>query len=179
MIRCHSAHRCACITCPTCTWRHALHVSRRILASSTGPLYSSTLLTEVPSPTPVPAFRTHLRNAVDHLRRRHPQWRNFSLSLWLTRTNQLQGIAALGTLGPAEVSEKLGSRWPITLRPIEVEDLRVEIYRTLRRVWAEEVAERRYQPVSLYVGPRRVHKSPECQTVLTLGADEPMPVLIG
>jgi hypothetical protein len=51
----------------------------------------------------------------------------------------------------------------MTLCPIAEEDLRVEVYRTLRRVWVGDGVGRRYQPVSIYVGPRRVWAVPECQ----------------
>jgi hypothetical protein len=145
---------------------------------STSPFYVVTLSTQVSSPASIPEFRTQLRNAIDHLRRRHPLWRDLSLNLWLTRTNQLRGVVALGTLGSQEVCEKLGTHWPVTLRRIEAEDLRVEVYSVLRRVWAGETEGRRYQPLSLLVGPRRIRMVPECQNVLTHAADEPMPVLI-
>jgi hypothetical protein len=75
---------------------------------------------------------------------------------------------------------KLGFRWPLALRPIDAEDLRVQVYKTLRRVWAGEGLGQGYQPVSIYVGPRRVWPGPECQNVLTQSLrGEPMPMLIG
>jgi hypothetical protein len=83
----------------------------------------------------IPATRVQLRNAIDHLRRHNLRWRIISLHLWLTQTGTLSGIACLGTLGPAEVTEKLGTRWSMALRPIAAEDLREQVYRTLRRVW--------------------------------------------
>jgi hypothetical protein len=68
----------------------------------------------------------------------------------------------------------------MTLSPISPEDLRVEVYRTLLRVWLDEGWGRRYQPISIYVGPKRERVEPECQNVLTQQRlDEPMPVLIG
>ncbi len=180
MAHCHSAHRCARLDCPACVWRHSLHVTRRILTASTGPLYTITLTLPDLSPSTILTTRIQVRNSVDHLRRRYPPWRDLSLHLWLTRSGNLEGIASLGTLGPAEVQEKLGSRRPMKLCPIVAENLRVEVYRTLLRVWVGEGVSRRYQPVSLYVGPRRVQAVPECQNNLTFGpAHEPMPLLIG
>jgi hypothetical protein len=180
MAHCHSAHRCARITCPTCTWRHALRQTRRILAISTGPLHTITLTTPNLSFSTIPITRVQLRNAIDHLRRHSSLWRGFSLHLWLTRSGKLEGIASLGTLGTQEVTEKLRLRWPMTLRPIIAEDLRVEVYRTLQRVWVEEGLGRGYQPFALYVGPRRMRAAPKCQNVLTWqGPDEPMPMFVG
>ncbi len=179
MPRCHSAHRCARTACPKCAWRYSLHVTRRILAISTGPLYTITISPPERSPTTIPITRVQIRNSVDHLRRRYPLWRDFTAHLWLTQTGTLSGIVALGTLGPAEVQEKLGSRWSMALLPIAAEDLRVAVYRTLRRVWVEEGLGRGYQPVSIFVGPRRVQAVPECQNVLTRSvADDPMPMSI-
>jgi hypothetical protein len=67
----------------------------------------------------------------------------------------------------------------MALLPIAAEDLRVAVYRTLRRVWVEEGLGRGYQPVSIFVGPRRVQAVPECQNVLTRSvADDPMPMSI-
>jgi hypothetical protein len=155
-------------------------VSRRILATSTGPHYTIILPTPDLSPSEIPTTRVQLRNAIDHLRRRYPPWRDYTAHLWLTRTGNLNGIVSLGTLGPQEVTEKLGTRWPMTLSPLAAEDLRVEVYRALRRVWAEGGAGRRYQPVSIHVGPRRMRSVPKCQNVLTQGQpDEPMPLFIG
>ncbi len=155
-------------------------MSRRILTTSTGPLYSISITTPDPSPVAIPTIRIQIRNAIDHLRRQHPRWRDFTARLWLAQKGTLSGIASLGTLGPAEVVEKLGSRWPMTLLPIVAEDLRVEVYRTLRRVWIGEGVGRRYQALSIFVGPRRVRAVPERQNVLTRWrAVEPIPVLIG
>jgi hypothetical protein len=180
LTRCHSAHRCALTTCPTCTWRHSLHQTRRILAISPGPLYAITISDPDLSPTTIPITRIQLRNAVDHLRRRYRRWRDLSVHLWLTRTGNLNGIVSLGTLGPTEVVEKLGLRWPMTLSSISPEDLRVHVYRTLRRVWVGEGVERRYQAVALSVGPRRMRAVPECPVDWTWsGFGEPMPMLIG
>jgi hypothetical protein len=86
-------------------------------------------------PSTISTTRVQIRNLIDHLRRRYPPWQDFSLHLWLTRSGNLSGIGALGTLGPAEVAEKLGSRCSLTLRPIAAEELRVTAYRTLRQVW--------------------------------------------
>jgi hypothetical protein len=86
----------------------------------------------------------------------------------------LEGTVSLGTLGTQEVTEKLGSRWPLRLRSIAAEDLRIAMYRTLRRVGGG----RRYQAVSIFVWPRRDRRVLERQNVLTrVAADEPMPVL--
>jgi hypothetical protein len=154
-------------------------VSRRILTTSTGPLFTCTLAIPNLSSSTIPITRTQLRNSIDHLRRHHPRWRDLALHLWLTQAGTLSGIVSLGTLGPIEVQEKLGSRWPMKLCPIVAEDLRVEVYRVLRRVWVEGRLGRGYQPVSIFVGPRRMRSGPECQNVLAWqGPGEPMPMLV-
>ncbi len=175
---CCSAHRCNDITCETCAWRHTRQVTHRILQGWPGPFYTVTLTILDPSPRGFRRARVELRNRLDYLRRKTPVWRNFGFLLYRVGDGTLQGIAALGGLGPADIQQGLGGRWPMTLRPILPEDLRLEVWRCMRpAVMAPAVTERGgYQAVRLSIGP--------CRSVLraTVTSDptdlaDPMPVV--
>ncbi len=152
---CRSAHRCNQTTCATCAWRHARKVSRRVLEGWGGPYYAVRLGN--PASTPLQSLRVEIRNRIDYLRRRSPSWRAFGWVLYQTRDGDLRGVATLGTLGALEVVEAFHAHWPTTLRLILPEDLRQEVWRSMRPAVMPPTLTGRggYQAVRLAIGPCR------------------------
>lgn len=122
-------------------------------------------------------WRIAVRNVIDHLRRTSRWWRSMGLWLWLSADGRLRGIANLDSITVSEFVQSLGRRWPVTVRSIEVETLRAEIYRAVRR--CPEPKSARYQGLKLAIWPRRVTGTvrdswKEARGLLV----EPMPILL-
>jgi hypothetical protein len=121
-----------------------------------------------------------MRNRLDYLRT-STLWRNVGLHVWLCRDGKLRGIISLGALGPAEALSAL-SRWPMTLRAIGCDDLRVEIYDvvkpsvislagpTLGRYWSRKL--------SVWPCRSRLGSPTTTDAAPNAGWIEPMPVLL-
>ncbi len=178
--RCKGSVHCHAVDCAKCSWRYAGRIARRIDASRYGSLYAITIDIPDASPSGFRQWRTQMRNRFDYLRTSAP-WRNVGLHVWFCRDGKLRGIISLGTLGPAEVLSAL-SRWPMALREIGGDDLRLESYNvvkpsvislagpTLGRYWS-----RRFS-----VWPCRSRSGPPVRTDAEPCAEsvEPMPVLL-
>jgi hypothetical protein len=177
--QCRSARRCNQITCATCCWRHANHVTRRFLKDWSEPFCAITLALIDPSQEGYRRARVEIRNRLDYLRRKSPVWRSFGLHLYLCADGSFRGIAALGGMGPQEVVGGLARRWPMTLRPISVSDLRVEIYRAARVVSTVGPHQGRYWPRRLSISPKRSLARSRLvpQPNINRHIHEPMPVV--
>ena len=178
-IQCRSARRCNQITCATCAWRHAGQVTRRFLMDWSEAFCAITLTLLDPSQQGFRRARVEIRNRLDYLRRISPAWRGFGLHLYLCADASVRGITALGGLAPQEVIDGLGGRWPMTLRPVPVSDLRVEVYRAARLVSTVGPHQGRYWSRRLSISPKRSLARSRLvpQPYISRHTHEPMPVV--
>jgi hypothetical protein len=123
--------------------------------------------------------RVEMRNRLDYLRRISPAWWHFGVHLYLCADGSMRGIAALGGLGTQEVIGGLGGRWPMTLRPVPVSDLRLEIYRAARLVLSLGPHQGRYWSRRLSISPTRSLARSRLvpQQYISRHTHEPMPVV--
>ncbi len=158
---CSSAHRCARTSCEPCAWRYSLHISRRILAAHPRQLYVVTIEAFLHDPTAFRSWRVRLRNVVDHRRRACRWWREVGLWLWLGADGRVRGIVSLGAVTEEEFIEVIERRWPTTLRPIDVEELRSEVYFAVRPgiIFDTGPHQGRYQAIRLAVEPQMTRLS--------------------
>jgi hypothetical protein len=130
-------------------------LTRRILTKSVGPLHSITLT--IPNPNAFREWRVEVRNRVDYLRHADPFWKSFGFNGWLQCDGTIQGIVALGPLGPPEVTKGL-ARWDAVLGvQIEPESLRAAIWSATKPqvISLEAAGERRYQGRHFSISPCR------------------------
>lgn len=149
---CHSENRCRSVQCDTCRWRYAGQITRRILPEARKFFTAEIDICDA-------SFRSwasRVRNVVEYQRAQLMWWNEVSLTVWLGHDNRARGILVLGCVQEAELVEAF-KRWPTTLRPIAPDTLREEVYRVLH---ADRIAVvpngRRYQSISLSIGPRRL-----------------------
>jgi hypothetical protein len=179
--QCHGPDHCHRVECARCSWRYAGQFARRIETNHHGPLYAITIEISDP-PSGFRLWRTQMRNRIDYLRTAtSTSWRRVGLHVWFCRDGKLQGIISLGTLGPAEVLSAL-SRWPMALREIGCDDLRIEIYDVVKPSVISLVGPTlgRYWSRKLSVWPCRSRLGPPTTTNAEPTADfvEPMPILL-
>jgi hypothetical protein len=151
---CRSAHRCSLTTCHSCTWRYALHVSRRVYAHDAHRIHSVSIDTGVREPSDFPRWRIALRNMIDHLRRSLRWWREVGLWLWLHHDGSARGVILLGSVTEPEFIAAIGRRWTTTLRLIETTEVRVEIYQTARPGSIALSVPGRFQRIKVVVEPQ-------------------------
>lgn len=95
------------------------------------------------TPSAFGKWRTAARNVIDYRRRTIRWWHSVGLWTWLSTDGRLRGVVSLGSITAAEFIECLGKRWPVTVRSIAAETLRVEIYKAVRK--CPEPRSARYQ----------------------------------
>src|SRR5688500_17803965 len=122
-MRCHGRTHCHSVRCERCAWRKSRQITRRISASANGPIYAVVISIPDASPFGFRQWRVEMRNRITYLRNA-PRWRDLGLHVWRCEDRKLRGVMSLGALGPEEVQDSL-SRWPMVLRPIQLDDLRI------------------------------------------------------
>jgi hypothetical protein len=176
---CHGSNHCHAVQCERCAWRYSGRIARRI-SISTGPVYASAIHIPDLLPSDVRGWRAQIRNRICYLRQ-SPRWHNFSLHVWLNRDGSCRGVLSAGTLDKEEVGSAL-SRWPVTLRAVSCDQLRLEIFDSAKPsvVCSEGPTWGRYWSRSLYIGPCRSPIRPLLGTPKDPVQDwyEPMPILL-
>lgn len=91
-------------------------------------------------------------------------------------------MAALGSITENEFLTALGSRWPITLRQIDPEAARDELYAVVHpdTIMADDPSRARYQPRQVAVRPShaRANSIHFGDALVRDPFDDPMPILI-
>lgn len=174
---CCSALRCEKVSCPGCAWRYALHVSRRILACEPQRLHALTVERAIAGPHEIDQLRKSAHNAVAYQRGRYRGWRGVGVWGWYGDAD-FHGIVELGSISTAEFLHTFRRRGEVTLRPIEIENLRTEIYAAALSVSATPIAggKGRYQPLKVAIEPVTTRKRPV--PVIDDVMVEAMPVLV-
>lgn len=177
-ISCCSAHRCQKVSCPACTWRYALHVTRRILACEPLRLHVLTIERAVAGPHDIERLRRSAHNAVAYQRRRYRGWRSVGVWGWYNDAD-FHGIVELGSISTTEFIHTFQRRGEIRLRPIEAENLRAEVYAAARSVSATSIAggTGRYQPLKVAIEPVTTRTRNPLPTIDDLVVP-PMPIML-
>lgn len=175
---CCSAHRCEKVSCPGCAWRYALHVSRRILACEPQRLHALTVERALAGPHEIDRLRRSAHNAVAYQRRRYRGWRSVGVWGWYGDAD-FHGIVELGSISTAEFVHTFRRRGEVRLRPIEIENLRTEVYTAALSTSATPAVggKGRYQPLKVAIEPvatTRKRPVPVIDDVMV----EAMPVLV-
>lgn len=174
---CCSAHRCEKVSCPGCTWRYALHVSRRILACEPQRLHALTVERAITGPHDIDRLRKSAHNAVAYQRSRYRGWRGVGVWGWYNDSD-FHGIVELGSISTTEFLHTFRRRGEVGLRPIEIKNLRAEVYAAAMSVSATATAagKGRYQPLKVAIEPVMIKKRPV--PVIDDMMIEAMPVLV-
>lgn len=153
-VSCCSAHRCQKTSCPSCTWRYALHVTRRILACEPCSLHAVRMVRATSGPHDIIAMRRAAHNAIAYQRRRYRPWKQFGVWGWYVG-GDFHGVIELGTISTTEFLHTFRRRGHIALRPIDCEDLRKEVYLAARLVSSitRPSESGRYQPLKIAIEP--------------------------
>jgi hypothetical protein len=176
-VSCCSNHRCQRTSCPSCTWRYALHVTRRIIACDPHHLHVVRLRRGTGGPYAISALRKAAHNAVAYQRRRYRHWREFGVWGWYVG-GDFHGVVELGSISTTEFLHTFQRRGGVLLRPIDTEDLRNEVYSLARLVSAETGQNEagRYQPFKIAIEP--VNARRRAKQVADYVMIEPMPYLV-
>lgn len=152
---CSPARRCRRLSCRTCAWRAAGYFAARFSFGLRGRAYAVILATSIRTVAEFTQWRTALRNFIDHRRRRCRWWRSVSLDLWLQADGTVRGVVRLGEINADEFVPDLADRWAVTMRPIDLGEVRVELFYALHptRIADFGIA-RRYQGVRVTIGPQ-------------------------
>lgn len=131
-------------------------------------LYGVNFTTALSTAEDFNGWRVSVRNFIDQKRRACCWWRDTSLDLWFQHDGTVRGVVLLGSLSADEVRSAFDRRWAVTLKPIEAEELRREVYFALHptRIAQLEVQPRRYQGLRLTIGPRCVAPHPRLDVAL-------------
>jgi hypothetical protein len=178
---CSSQSRCCQVSCRKCSKRYATRLARRILATAPRRLFSVEFATTL-SPVEFRLWRICTRNTIDGQRRGRVShwWSDVSLCVWLGQDGRVRGITSLGSITEAEFADAF-ARWPVTLRRIELHDLRAEVHAVIRPgMIASLDGPSRYQRVKFTLWPkRRAQTRPrQSQASFTLHREiAPMPVI--
>lgn len=79
-----------------------------------------------------------------------------SLDLWLQADGTVRGVMLLGEIDAAEFVHALAGRWAVTMRPIDLGEVRVELFYALHPTGIADLGiARRYQGVRVTIGPKR------------------------
>lgn len=151
---CCSAHRCGSIACATCTWRYSLVVARRILCSEHRSLHVVTIACAASLPGGVRRWRKSVHNVVAHQRRQCRWWRTFGIWAWCDGTGA-RGVVSLGSVTTTEFTIALRRHGALLARPIEVENIRAEVYAAAMSISSASAPRGagRYQPFKIAIGP--------------------------
>lgn len=179
MTKCCSQSRCGQIDCAVCARRYAGRLAKRIQNTATGKLFVFEAGLPSPSLADFWNFRVEARNFIDYRRRYCAWWREFLFHGWFCRGGIVRGIGGFGSLTPAEVSEAFQKRWPMTLRAVSPDSLRLQIVSIIGPgSLIPAVMSGRYQAVKFAVWPRRVKVRAMPISGSTKFIVEPMPILI-
>lgn len=151
---CTSAQRCCSLDCAACTWRYALGLTRRILACEPTRLHVVTIPGVAKSPHEFRRWRKAIHNVVAYRRRRSRWWRAVGLWGWWDGTG-LHGLVELGSITATEFVSALRRLGEVSLRPLDSDNVRVEVYRAARSASAVsriDVAGR-YQSLKIAIEP--------------------------
>lgn len=175
---CRADHRCSSIACPTCTWRYALRVSRRVQAIQSRRLYALTIEFPISCPYEFRLWRKSFHNALAYQRRRYSWWRGVGIWAWHTGANT-RGIVTLGAISTTEFMLALRRHGEVHLRPMSDEDVRVEVYRAARSIPAALADQRtgRYQSLKIAIAPRTTRKQPSAP-ITPDQFIEPLPMIL-
>lgn len=173
---CCSAHRCSSITCEACCWRYSLVVTRRIVARELNRLHVVTIAGAASSPHEFGRWRKSVHNSVAYRRCQSRWWRSLGIWGWWNGTN-LRGVVSLGSVTTTEFMVALRRHGQVHLRPIEIENIRTEVYAAAMLISAVAGidAAGRYQSRKIAVEPVTV----AARTVLTIDTPlvEPLPII--
>ena len=79
-----------------------------------------------------------------------------SLDLWLQADGTVRGVVRLGEINAAEFVRGLAGRWAVTMRPIDLIEVRTELFYALHPTRIADFGKaRRYQGVRVTIGPKR------------------------
>jgi hypothetical protein len=129
---CSSDRRCYRTSCEPCAWRYSLNISRRILATDPGRLFAVTFAPTLTTQTNFRLWRIQVRNLVDYRRQESRWWRDLGLWGWLGSDGHVRAIIGLGSVREDEFLRAFERRWFATLRNIDVNNARSEIYFAMR-----------------------------------------------
>ena len=134
-------------------------------------------------PADFATWRIALGNLVDHQRRSSPEWCDVGVWGWLSHDGRVRGILNLGLVPEVKFLEIVGRRWPVNLRAIKAEAVRVEVYHSIKPtvIFSAVVWSGRYHAIRATISPQRRawvdRRSPaQRQAEPQL---EPMPVVFG
>uniref|UniRef100_A0A9E8CMD4 Uncharacterized protein n=1 Tax=Bosea sp. NBC_00436 TaxID=2969620 RepID=A0A9E8CMD4_9HYPH len=152
-------------------------MARRILACEPRSLHAATITCAASSPAEFRRWRRSLHNLIAYQRRRSSWWRSTGFWGWWDGTG-LRGIVSLGSITSTEFISALRRHGEIHLRPIEIENIRTEVYAAAMSVSvAPGVKETgRYQPLKIAVEPVTVAACGK--PILRSGMIVPMPILL-
>ncbi len=153
--RCSSDHRCYSVLCEPCAWRYSLNISRRVLAAHPRRLFAVTIAPTLSAQINFRSWRIQVRNLVDYRRQKSKWWRHLGFWNWLGSDGHVRGIVSLGSVLEDEFLRAFSQRWPTTLKPIDVETVRNEIYFAMRPgiVFDTGPHHSRYQQVRMCIEP--------------------------
>lgn len=175
---CSPVRRCRRLPCRTCAWHAAGRFATRFSSGPKGRAYAVLVATSIKSAADFAHWRTAIRNFIDHRRRGCRWWRSVSFDLWLQVDGTVRGVMLLGEIDAAEFVLALAGRWAVTMRPIDLSEVRTELFYALHptRIADFGIA-RRYQSVRVTIGsqvsrtrspqPRRAAEPPTPLPVLT------------
>ena len=123
-------------------------------------------------------MRKSAHNAVAYQRGRYRGWQHFGVWGWYGDAD-FHGIVELGSISTTEFLHTFRRRGELRLRPIEIENLRTEVYAAACSVEKASTAggTGRYQPLKIAIEPvtsRKRHLEPIIDDMM----DEPLPVLV-
>lgn len=125
---------------------------------------------------PFATWRVHLRNLVDHYRRRRSPWRRLLVKVWLHRDGTINGIIGTHGVEKREIEVVLGRRWSTVVRVLGHDDVEDHLRWCVDpRMVDESVAGHGYGGVRLTIRPRR-QRTLRPETSRTMR--EPMPVVV-
>ncbi|MBN9471066.1 MAG: hypothetical protein J0J10_20055 [Bosea sp.] len=113
-----------------------------------------TIVVAASSPRQFSHWRKSVHNSVAHQRRQSLWWRGVGLWGWWNGVD-LRGIVELGSIAPTEFISALRRLGEVSLRPLEIGNVRTEVYRTARSVSTVPKADAagRYQPLKIAIEP--------------------------
>lgn len=172
---CCSDYRCCSIACATCTWRYSLSVTRRIIAYEPRSLHTVMIAGAASSPVEFRNRRKSVHNSIAYRRRQSRWWRSFGLWLWSNR-GQLTGLVELDSVTAEEFSRVVQRHGAVSVRPIDINTIRIEVYKAALMLTPPDGTPGRYQPLKIAIEPLRgsiFPISPETQRNI-----QPMPILL-
>ena len=151
---CHSWSRCSSLVCEACCWRYSLKIARRIQAHDPRQLHSVQIVGSIREPSAFWEVRKSLHNLFGYRRRHSRWWRGVGLWGWWSGIG-LHGLVELGSITATEFVSALRRLGEVSLRPLDSENVRVEVYRAARSASAVsriDVAGR-YQSLKIAIEP--------------------------